>query len=204
MGTIMTSPQRSSRRGNASHWLIASAAMLVVAVGVTYVMINRPGPPRYSELRVGVGTPQVLVREQPKLIIEVDGEEFRRSMPVVEFDLQPGDSLDPRVKAGPFKAAIIVPLILGEPSQGKIVVEYADCDVKIIQGGRILAETVEGNDEERLETGVIMVPAGTIDLRFELQSTGPAPRFRTGWAVPGTRELEAITRPPSMERGRSE
>ena len=173
--------------------------MGLVAAGVIFVMINRPAPPRYDELRIDTGIRKVVSREEPKLIVEFEGEEFRRALPGAGFELRPGESIDPRVEAGPFTARIVVPLVLGEPSQGKIVVEHADCHVTISQGGRVLAES---GDDERLETGVIMVPAGTIDLVYELRSTGPSPRFQTGWAIPGTRKLSAITEPPAMQSGR--
>ena len=186
-------------RGSIVQWLVAAIAMGLVAAGVIWVVSNRPPPPRYDELRVGTGIRKVLPREEPKLILEFEGEEYRRALPGAEFELQPGESIDPRIPAGPFTARIVVPLVLGEPSQGKIVVEHADCDVKISQAGRMLAES---GDADRMETGVIMVPAGTIDLLYEIRSTGPAPRFRTGWALSGTEELAAITTPPTMQSGR--
>ena len=71
------------RRGTVNQWLLSALSILLTIGLCTLWIMNRPGPPKYSELRIS--TPRISPKSgnQPKLTLEV-GEQVVAGEGVVE------------------------------------------------------------------------------------------------------------------------
>ena len=178
-------------RGTVNQWLLSALSILLTIGLCTLWIMNRPGPPKYSELRIS--TPRISAKSgnQPKLTLEVGEQVVKMPFPEVSFSLEPGQSLSDEIPSGPFKATINIPFVLQDILQGTVVVDFADCRVGMEHAGRVLASGDGSDGPARIESGLFL-PAGTSDLQFVIEASGPAPRFEPRWRPEGSDELEPL------------
>ena len=178
-------------RGTLNQWLLSALSILLTIGLCTMWIINRPGPPKYSELRIS--TPRVSPKSgnQPKLTLEAGEQVIRMPFPAVSFSLEPGESLSEDIPSGPFKATINIPFVLQDILQGTVVVDFSDCRVDMEHAGRVLVSGDGSDAPARIESGLFL-PAGTSDLQFVIEASGPAPSFEPRWRPEGGDELEPL------------
>lgn len=181
----------SFRRGTLNQWLLSALSILLTIGLCTVWIMNRPGPPEYSELTIS--TPRISPKSgnQPKLTLEVGEQVVRLPFPAMAFSLEPGQSLSDKVPAGPFRATINIPFVLQDILQGTVVVDFEDCRVDMEHAGRVLVSGDGTDGPARIESGLFL-PAGTSDLQFVIEASGPAPRFEPRWRPEGTDVLERL------------
>ena len=185
-------------RGSTLQWTVAGLAILATSVLVAWWAVNLPSPPRFSPLTIEPGAARATAR---KVVLEIDGadEALIRVVPRVEFDLLEGRPPLEGFEADSFTALYRVPIDLGETTFASLGADVRGCDVRFLRSGEPI-ETVSIAGDGRLETGVLILPAGSSDIEIEVVARGDGPAFRGWWRpdpdgppedLPGT--IEPVT-----------
>ncbi len=176
-------PKRASStialRGSASQWVVAVVAILATSVLVGWWAANLPSPPRFSPLTIEPGAARATAR-RIVLEIEGDGQAMVRVVPGVEFDLAAGRPPVDGFEAASFTAVYRVPLDLGETTFASLGADVRGCTVRFLRSGEPI-EAVSVAGDGRLETGVLILPAGSSDIEIEVVAEDEAPKFRGWW-----------------------
>lgn len=184
-------------RGSTLQWIIAGLAILATSVLVGWWAANLPSPPRFSPLTIEPGAARATAR---RVVLEIDGagDAMVRVVQRVEFDLASGRPPLDGFEAAPFTARYRVPIDLGETTFASFGADVRGCEVRFLRSGEPI-ETASITGGGRLETGVLILPAGSSDIEIEVVADGDAPKFRGWWRtdpdgptedLPGTVEAE--------------
>ena len=166
-------------RGSVSQWVVAVVAILATSVLVGWWAANLPSPPRFSPLTIEPGAARARAR---RIVLEIDGAEeaLIRVVPRVEFDLSAGRAPLDGFEADSFTALYRVPIDLGETTFASLGADVQGCEVRFLRSGEPI-ETASIAGDGRLETGVLILPAGSSDIEIEVVASGAASRFRGWW-----------------------
>lgn len=166
-------------RGSATQWSIAVVAILATSVLVAWWAMNLPAPPRFSPLTIEPGTARAKPR---RIVLEIDGPDTAlvRVVPGVEFDLPAGRPPLEGFDATVFTARYRVPIDLGETTFASLGADVEACEVRFLRSGEPI-ETASISGDGALETGVLILPAGSSDIEIEVVALGEASRFRGWW-----------------------
>ena len=142
-------------------------------------MASLPAPPRFSPLTIEPGAARATAR---RLVLEIEGtgEALVRVVPRVEFDLPAGRPPLEGFEAGPFTARYRVPIDLGQTTFASFGADVRGCEVRFLRSGEPI-ETASIAGDGRLETGVLILPAGSSDIEIEVVTTGDGATFRGWW-----------------------
>ncbi|MAD19290.1 MAG: hypothetical protein CMJ52_03600 [Planctomycetaceae bacterium] len=168
-----------ARRGSARQWGITSIAIAATAALVWLWVASLPAPPRFSPLTIEPGAARATAR---RIVLEVegDGQAMVRVVPEVEFDLAAGRRPLEGFEAESFTALYRVPIDLGETTFASFGADVRGCKVRFLRSGEPI-EAVSVAGDGRLETGVLILPAGSSDMEIEVVVEGGDSGFRGWW-----------------------
>lgn len=168
-----------ARRGSSLQWGLAGLAIIATAGLVWLWVVSLPAPPRFSPLTIEPGAARATAR---RLVLEIDGtgEALVRVVPRVEFDLPAGRPPLDGFESGSFTARYRVPIDLGKTTFASFGADVRGCEVRFLRSGEPI-ETASIAGDGRLETGVLILPAGSSDIEIEVVTTGEGPTFRGWW-----------------------
>lgn len=166
-------------RGSATQWAVAVVAILATSVLVGWWAANLPEPPRFSPLTIEPGAARARAR---RIVLEIDGADAAlvRVVPRVEFDLSAGRPPLEGFDAASFTARYRVPIDLGETTFASLGADVRGCDVRFLRSGEPI-ETASITGDGGLETGVLILPAGSSDIEIEVVAKEAGARFRGWW-----------------------
>lgn len=162
-----------------TQWVVAVVAILATCVLVGWWASNLPSPPRFSPLTIEPGAAQARAR---RIVLEIEGADAAqvRVVPRVEFDLSAGRPPLEGFDAGAFTARYRVPIDLGETTFASLGADVRSCEVRFLRSGEPIDTASIGGDGS-LETGVLILPAGSSDIEIEVVAKGEASSFRGWW-----------------------
>ncbi len=159
------------------------------ATGVGAVALIRSlnlGPPPTAARTAGLAEAEAL--PVPGIRAELGAAELavERGLPALAFSLDEGQSLDPRLPAGPFRGNFRATFHPGPVRRATVGAEFAGGALVIERDGTVLASGQAGAAPAVIESGVEFFPDRLHKLTYRFRADGSGrPRLRALWRPDG-------------------